>query len=1363
MNTSKIIDLAYISDIPDLPKNFVKRDSIVDQIEKMAQQYDVIFIDGDPGVGKTTILTDFVKDKTNRAISAFVNPNYKYSYSYDCIIDIIYRQMYFLCNNDIVSDEIIVDINLFNSIQGNLFRKIKELRKKGEILYFIFDGFEHLKNKDIETLISVFESLPWKESKFIFTGKMNLFSIFLKDRKFTSYSIPISNFGISETKEYFKDLSEIQSEITEIHRLSEKGLPSKLKEIKFLCESHGGVKSFFESENTNSEKTNFLETIWQEIDKEDKFLIKIISLIVFCDIELEVATIAEILESNSELIVSRLGEISFIEVNQNKVEFKLETLRSYLKHKLSISESEITSLLIEYYEKYQGEEESKYNLSDLYSKAKNWEKLTTFLSVDRFIYLLEKFQSMGNIRSQFNVGFEASKNYNTEFSEARLRFALHKSSVKDLEINNLWENEIEARIKLEDHNHAIQLANSAFLKEDRLKLLAIIAKQLKINKNVEDAILADQIKSLYQQIDFSIIREKGFEIAAILLYTNLEMAIELVERVTDNSSKDNSLDQAYAYLMLYATNINKKAKSQIADIDIIDAKIKDNEIKNITKALRFLSEEFAADDFITYINNITKFSQKLFLLKNWISNNKENEEVSKIIKFTLDEIVNNSREYVPNSTILSEIAQPLPYISNIITTEQLISSFDIHRQTADRPTRDYIDLQITIAEALLKIDHNKATDRIYDIYLLIDEISDLSIKTDCLCILWHFLCKHDKSHVIEKSLSSNFTIEAQIEKNINLLLKDTALHFKVLEFIIAVMTGENPDFVYDIIQKLNTQERKDVAFMVSIETYMRNKKLDEINFNLINTFKSKIKSIHLKEQVVFEIIEKFHGEIDSANLYSEQLTKCIEESLEFKNDSIRCPAFVSLINILSIEKTLNEASINVLIIELHNSWSKIDNLWDKIDAGFIIANTLTIDFKEIAIDYLRDATLLKQQETFSSYNVASTYVKSASLSIRAFSGLVGLYDDLTIPLGKLGDQINQLNSIGESLKLWSEVHLRLIARKKNDLAEIIVSKYVKPLLNDWGLEITNSYRSEIISHISPSLFKYNFNYFKEYFFKLNEHYRNISVRNVCNFILTNLPLDEPTGEKQIFSTKLDYSDINDACLIIELASDDFLIYYTIQSIVKSISENKGNLTKEQKSSIKQKLKIIIANQLPTLNGIQHEGYKILCEAELQTLETYEESVWNNLIARANNITNLSDKALIFAALAELINHKTNKKKTQLIESAYTCIKSIPSIFDKTNRLEGMWQILANLEKGLFVKYIKLAFTDLLSYKDGEISGIKNIIDIAHKYDSRLAQEFVTILDQDPARKRLKAPLVRRLEGKNKINDACKKNRSYRKT
>jgi hypothetical protein len=1350
MENTKIIDLPYISGMEELPTDYIKRDAILNQIDKALALNDIIFICGDEGIGKTTILTDFVLQNSQNTISFFVNEFDKYTYSFDCMLDRLYSQIYFYNKGDIT--EVSPDLNLYNSVQGDLRKKIKSKRKS---MFFVFDGLDNLTSKELDQIIPLIEILPWKSAKFIFSGKKDLFNRFYS-QKLNCASLDIYNFGLHETKEYFKGICSDDSELLEIHKLSKKGIPSKLKELKLLCNNNGGVANFLKTDDL-SEKTNYLEKIWDDVDENNDVLNKIIALIVFSDIDLKLTSICEILGIEKKVLEENIKEVTFIKIIDERIIFQVDTIRSFSKNKLKKLEGNINNLLIDYYELKQDSEESMFNLPHLYSKAKQWEKITQFFTTDAFIHFIDKYQTIVNINSHFSIAYNASKNTKIKFDEARLRFALHKSSIIGLEKHELWESEIEARVLLGDYDQSLTLANSALLKEDRLKLLAILAKQRKINNLHEDTDLLDQIKSLYEQIDFSDIRNKGFEIAGILIYSNLQLAIELVEKVTDNSTTNNSLDYAFAYLTLYATEINKKNKSQIADIDIINAKIQSDDVKNITNALRYLSDEYSIDELFVNVASITKFSQKLFILKNWIKNNRKNKEVTKAIKLTLEEIVRTSSENVPNAISLSEIASPLPFIKNKDEIKELILLFDAHRYTIDRPTKSYVELQLIIAEALLRINFNKAKERIFDIYLLIEELDDLSVKTDCLSFVWLWLSKNDENNSIEKSISSIETIEFQTRKNIDLLLKDTAYHFKMVENVISTIIIANPDFVFETIKKLNTQERRDIAFKLALENYIEKTEVENLDFILIDKFYGEILDLILKEGIIIEIIDKFYYLKEGVIPHIAKITPYYRFVKSLNQVANKCYIICHAIKILNFDKTSHELLIEDLLKELYNSWNEIDVLWEKIEIGFLIARDLTEFSKDKAGEYLGFATGLKHQEAFSSNSIVKTYITSIKLSIMSICGLIIIDEKRSTEISLIFDTINVLQSVGEKLKLWSELYLRIYALGKVDLSKNIFKQYINPLLNEWTSTTTDSYKLFTIIKISPALYTFNSQIFQtDYLEKLNTKSKDKSIKYICDFILTKLCTEDPVSSEQK-TVKLEYSEINEICMLINKLDNDFLIHNYIEKLVKCIKESKNDLTIIQKDSLKEKIMLIIKDRLPSRGGIQHEGYKIVSESEILSLDNYtgNESLWNNLIARADLISNISDRALILVMLANKITQKSNKKQIELMEKAFDLIKLIPSVYDKTNRFDATWETWLNIDKSKFKKYLKLAYKDLLNAKDGEISGIKSIIDMAHQHDSQLTDELITMLDDDPARKKLKKPFVRSIESKTLINKACK--------
>lgn len=1350
MNNASILSLATISGIKKTPNDLIHRDSYIDLISKTTDKYDIVFIDGSEGVGKSTLLLDFIWKNQFNTVSHVIETNFNYTYSYDCLLDNIYSQLYFFCFNETIDPDKKIDDSLFTSINGKLFKKIKQNKAP---LYFVFDGFSELNSNQIEKLISIFDNLPWGRAKFIFSGsKDNLKGLF-SGKNLTDKEITLPNFGLNETKQYMQVLGASEEEMQELHTISLKGNPEILNTIKREIKNNDDLKAFLES-TENKDKNAIFEKQWSVVQANNESQIQILSIIAFTDIKLDIIKISYILVLKYELVKELLSALNFIDIdNEENVNFQSETFRRFVQLKLKKNEDWIYNTLIKYYEVNIENEDRLHNLPNLYRKAKKWETLTQFYSLDAFINIIEKHESLGNLNSHFSQGYDAAKNSKDKFNESYLRFALHKSSIKDLEKKDLWASEIEARVKLDDYDQALYIANSTFLKEDRLKLLAILAKQIKLNDQTIDPNLVDQIKSLYNQIDFTKIRDKAFEIASLLIYCSFELAIELVEKISDSTAGKNSLDYALTYLSLYATEANRKSKTRVADVDLINSKIQDNDLKGISKGISFLSEKYNAEQIISHVANLSKFSQKLFFLKSWITNNQTNEDVGQAIKYTLEEIIKTSVENVPNATSLAEIARPLPNLTNKEELKDLIIQFDAHKSTIQRPTKDFVRLQISIAEALLKLDEGQAKDRVFEILYFIDEINDLSIKTDCYCLVWLFSEKNKTTTNLNIESNLGISIDSLVQSNVDLILKDTAFHYKMIEFIAKTMITTQSVFVYDSIKKLNTLERRDVAYKFSIISYIQTMEIGAIEFPVVAKFYTAIKDAILKEDIIIEIIDKYYySKTTDLNLIDKLIPYYDLIPKMFVTEN-KCYVITHVLQVLKTASSLNSSITEKLLKELHSSWDKIDAQWDKIEIGFLVAKDLAGYSKEEAIKYLKFANDLKHRVPFSSNSIVGLYLNSIKIAINAFRGVLLSKDDVSNEISELATLIDLVESTGEKLKLWSKISLQIYTVNKIELFKEVCKEHLINLLTLWD-KPTTTYQLSTITEISPTIFLYSNNlFFTDYLPLLKERYFQASVQKICDSILSKSQNSSITHDS-IKLAKLEYTDLNDLCLIIEKLSDDYLIQNYIDEIIDVIRSSKVKLTIDQKNSIKSKLKAIVDSKLPSPGGILHDGYKIICEASLLTLETHKPDPWQLLINRAYLINNASDKALVLMILAGKITVKSKAKKIELMEAAFNLTKTIPSVYDKTNRFDASWENWLDIDKGKFTQHIKLAYQDLLQSKDGELKSLRNLIDVAQQHDSKLAESFVTMLDQDDTRKNLKEPLQKRIEENTKIKSAC---------
>ena len=724
----------------------------------------------------------------------------------------------------------------------------------------------------------------------------------------------------------------------------------------------------------------------------------------------------------------------------------------------------------------------------------------------------------------------------------------------------------------------------------------------------------------------------------------------------------------------------------------------------------------------------------------------------------MNEIISSSDENIPNATALSEIATPLPYIKDFGTVKKIVKLFDSQKDTINTPTRDFISLQLTIAEALNNFCTKSTLERFYEIWFIIEEeVTDLSIKTDCLALVWKKLIKIDKDNHIEKSIYGTKKIEKQIKVNINKLLKDTAYHYSIVEFIIKTIVPEKPSFVFEIANSLNTQERKNVSLSLSAIHYINGNEIETIDFPVIQKFVKEIKDISFQKDIVISLIDKLVSIKEKAITYIPNLLIFTDIISQIDNSIDKCYVLTHILKILSYDpinySTLKEDTYDKLI----NAWEAIDVQWRKIEIGFLITKDLVDFSKDKAKDILKRTTRLKESEPLSSNSIVNTYILSTQLCIRAFSGILQKSRNIEKEYEQLDEIIEKIQSNGEKIKLWNIVALNLKGKGREDDFKRIIREKIEPFLNALSSE-DKAYKSLVISRIAPSLFYYSQSYYFNLIKDCNEDTKDDSINSICNYIFTKFPNGEPVDEKNEFY-EITNSEYLEICTLLRLLNNDILIYQIISKISTCLKNNKNRtITLVQRNDIIFKLNEVINDKLPNIkDGIRHKGYWIVANAATLSIESnYNKTKmeWNILIEQARLIPNISDKALVLCMIADII--PANKPiRTNLMEEAFELIKKIPSNFDKTNRFDATWDIWLDIDKGLFSKHIKLAYNELLNNHDGTLNNLKNIIDTAHQYDKSLAENFITLLDQDPARRRLKEPLIKRITNKEKIDIASK--------
>jgi len=726
------------------------------------------------------------------------------------------------------------------------------------------------------------------------------------------------------------------------------------------------------------------------------------------------------------------------------------------------------------------------------------------------------------------------------------------------------------------------------------------------------------------------------------------------------------------------------------------------------------------------------------VIRQWLKQNRHSDDSIEVVDYALKLAIRTST-YSPNASVLLDLSTPLPYIKDKEAVRVLIGNFDSQKGTIEQvgPTEDYIRLQLNLAHAQSKFDIDSTLNRMIDIYLYIDALRDLSVRTTCLSRYVSSLDKIDPDKMFEENEKLHSMAENQLNKDIHTLLNTSGDHYHASRSIISALSKNKSYIALDIIKDINTEDRRNLGYYELIRATVR----DDINkidilylLSVINNINDK--EIKLKAQM--ELFRRLDGEsdlscIDINSLHA--LIKCIED---MPDASTKCLAYCIGYNSLnkhSQNQSIEEA--NKLISKLQEAWEAIDIGWNKIDVGYNITSLLTKSSMENARHYFQMTEDIKKNVKLYAEEIANNYITCIRLVIRAYTGLLAKEINTKEDFSRIEYLINQIPSNGVRAELWADIASRYFLNSKMDDFKRVVNEHVRPLIKQIH-QFDNHYWDKLVIEIAPILYYYHKLTAFETIDEIGDSKREYALFNIALFILHKTPLNDPYETVSGQTYNISYEDITDICEVLSRMHNDNAIYYIISCISDTIHFKRKRYTAQQIAQTADTLSSIINKKLPDNRNIKHEGYKIISEAHVARFNRTRDGVWEDLIARANAIENLADRSYILVILATIMPSRELNKPRQLLVEAKRIIDTLPSRFDKIEHYEIFasyaWEIDNSLSRDSIISAMKAAITG-----DGEelYSAQRSLIDLAHRLDPDLATSLASVVENDEARRTMK--------------------------
>lgn len=1339
-----ILDMCALSNtFPQLPRKMIQRDTYLDLFEEQFYNTRILCVNGADGVGVTTTLALFAKRHAYRCVSYFNNGFLRsLLIPQEIELNIAKQLSFYVTGNNMLS-------NNENILQPNIYRAARKAKSQREFIYFVLDGFDKIpiENRDaIKQLISPLFQID--NARFLFSGRIVDIKNILPDGIDITQTNEILRFLPAEVNELLRGyIPSITNEQTDIFYRLSNGNAEKLNILLNKYFVNNDIDIILDLYTHNVE--DFYEEDWAFINNTgNKSTTLFWALLTFSEIRLSKTDIIHLLDISEDTYCTLLkNNVQYIIEENDYIKIKTESFHKYLQKKLYDLKNEIDLLLIDTLEKNKNISSSFQYLPYLYKSVNNKTALVKYLTSENVQnYLVEK-KSQAALNEQCEYGFNACTDYDTHIREY-FRFALNRSSSREIEKNELSDSEIEALIAVGDEEKAFALTQDIFLLEERLKSLLIIARKgNKLPDSMQDEVKT-QIKSLVKLIDFEHIPDKAIELAKLMLPVDFVEALSIIDKVAKVSKDKAQIDKLYTAISLSYNSEENASSDDVSKCDIINTRIVDDGLRKMAFAMKSIMADCTVEQLLVELEKLPTASSRLYFLQFWIPNHKDIENIQDIVMYAVKLAIEESNVNIPRVSLLYHYCAPLHKMKTN-DVRKIIGMLDIAVSLIKYPTIDYANLQLRIVKALNKFDKDSAKDRLENLYIEICEIEDKTIEIHCKSLILNQFENLGEKKDVENWLMPAFELQKEITNDIIRQFSIAAYHMKVVEGPIKELVCKYPSLISDIINGMNTDERKSRAYLLAVTEYIRQTDVEKLDwkyfdelFNHVSLDKS-----DLEKPLIILLQNIVHSKNDIAGLLP-HIKKNYDKFNYIEASSSRCYA-LSLIYVWLKNNFPTDSFTDKVKNDLDNTWNNIDIQWIKVEVGYEIAKQLSkISMKQEARDFVNKTTELRKKQLLSSYSCVAAYHESLSLYIHSLGILIRAGICEKEDLEQFQNILSYDDSKGEAMIAWSRLALEYYLANDNENFVNIVNKYVSKPINNFS----RYYQKRVFLNISSALFLAGSTLFYERLKAFDNSFANQCLENVASFIRYKYPYPEYTDSRdiQVYNTLL-FKDYENLLSLLEHSNDDFFIFNYVEIIAQGIKENIGNrLSREQRNFIFDKLEETVNKKLPIAGGIQHNGYKIACQAAIQGCKNTSND-WDAFKIQIESINNISDQSFLYSYVSHYI--KKANQRTDFLNNSVTKAELINSGFDRLSRFDICLSESYETTRGQARQIAERAMKSLLADKNGSYQDFQKIIDVIRERDEQLAYDMLDMVDKDPARSQYKNRLKKRITSNKKLDAA----------
>jgi hypothetical protein len=361
--------------------------------------------------------------------------------------------------------------------------------------------------------------------------------------------------------------------------------------------------------------------------------------------------------------------------------------------------------------------------------------------------------------------------------------------------------------------------------------------------------------------------------------------------------------------------------------------------------------------------------------------------------------------------------------------------------------------------------------------------------------------------------------------------------------------------------------------------------------------------------------------------------------------------------------------------------------------------------------------------------------KIANLVVRAFASLarLSIYEELTFE--KVRAIIEETETVYGQIRLWTQLVLRVVEDNKS-LATQITRDYIRPLLkaSPEDMRVDRHMYEQVIIDAFPALWLATPAVAGTFLADLSWDNRDIACWHTAEYLLRGRIPGEPFEGPTIPTKRLDEETITQS---IELArhiradNGAFILLLTIFRYLRD--RNSSHLSRAQKLQLIDQIQSLARDKFPASGFIQHEGYVILSDSWIGALRRENAEFFEQLLERAKQVPNASDRAFVFSQLLESVPTRFQSIRTSIKSLALELYDQVASVQERWNRIESLCEALKDEDPAICKQLMERAFKSVSNEPRADVDHARALVDLAYTIDKEWARSLASILDDDPAK------------------------------